>query len=316
MAKISLVDGHSVGYTQHCGMRPLTHDGMEVQAIFGFIRFLKRARIANPDFVPIVLWDGVAQWRYDLHPDYKGDREKTPEQIARRKAYRAQIPYIQQFFEALGIPQAVHPGAEADDLAAKFSKNLSRGGSLVRLISSDQDWLQLIDENVSWQEARASKQEGEDYRKVTAENFVEFTGYTTPQAFADGIALVGDVSDSIPGVGGIGEKGAPQFLIEHGRVGEFFRKVDCGEYSPKKKAHVHLATEEGRAKFELNSKLVDLSRIPDIRSDEIVLTTGRHSPKDFQELCRQFNFKSLEMDREILKLFSDVGAIPVVPMFC
>jgi len=277
-----LVDGNSIGYANHNGTK-LTCNGMEVQAIFGVIKSIRNLKIAYPNHKLLVLWDGHAQWRYDLHPDYKSNRGKDAASLERREKYRLQRPHIQRALSLLGVSQMTCSSAEADDLAGYTSRQY---GEEILLVSGDKDWLQLVNERTSWFDPRFDK-------KVNHANFFDMTGYLTPQAFLQGKALQGDTSDVIPGVGGIGEKGAPEFLAEFQSVPRFFSLVDEGKFVPKKKAHINLASEEGRAKFTRNMALMNLLNVPTPKREDITASKTTLDVDGFRDLCNEFAFVSL-----------------------
>jgi DNA polymerase-1 len=297
---VLLIDGNSIAHANH-NATALTVGDFQTQAIFGFLkslRLLMSSTIGHKE--PIVLWDGKAQWRIDMHPGYKGNRAPLDaKQEAHRAAFKRQTPFIEKAVSMLGVRQVRSPLLEADDLAGFYTRLMTSKGMKVTLVSGDRDWLSLVDENVSWFDPIRD-------RKVTHENFLEFTGYFTTGAFVQGKALQGDNSDNIDGIAGMGEKGAALFLAQWKDVNEFFRQVDAGTYTPKKRASktatsLHpeqiLASPEGRAKFERNIKLMDLrlSRTPE--PGEVIATKPTPNPEAFLHLCERLAFMSILRER-------------------
>lgn len=208
-----LIDGNAIGYAaQHS--KSLSVDGREVQAIYGTLRTVRYLRENYPEYPSVlVLWDGRAQWRYDLYPDYKGKRADTEEKVAVKRAYNDQSEDIRFLLNALGIMQAVSPSFEADDLAGLFVRRALRSGKKVRLVTGDEDWLQLVQPGVAWMDPR-----GKESRHCDFDSFTDYTGYKTPAQFLSAKAIVGDTSDNIKGVTGVGDKSALAIMEHFGSV--------------------------------------------------------------------------------------------------
>ena len=304
---ILLVDGNSIAHANHNGT-VLTvggPSGFQVQAIYGFLRSLRAMlQAADPGTEALVLWDGKAQWRLDIYPEYKGNRaQRDPEQEARHQAFKKQTPIIEKALQLLGVKQARSPLLEADDLANHIvrsivSRNATRPAAerqRVKLVSGDQDWLQLVREEVSWWDPIRD-------RTVTTANFLDFTGYFTPAEFVQGKALLGDTSDNIPGIPGIGEKTASAFLAEHRDVHQWLEGCRSGAISPatrksKKAASLHpeqiLASEEGRAIFARNLLLMDMSNCRRPEPGEMVISQAPGNREGFLTLCQRLAFASI-----------------------
>lgn len=286
MEKI-FIDGNSIGYKHQNGAKLKAGD-FETQAVFGFLRSMRNLRISNHGGSEAILWDGHAQWRYDLYERYKADRDKDPKQALMRVNFRKARPLIQKSFEYLGVKQYISPTHEADDLAGFFvyHKEKFAKGIPILLVSGDEDWIQLVQDGVSWYD------ELKDLR-ISSSNLYQHTGYETGRAFMEGKCLYGDTSDKVNGVGGIGEKGAPLFLAQFKSVENFFNKVDSGEYKPLKKAEVNFAdiNGEGRQIYYRNNKLmnlIDKPTIPDIQPIE-----PNFDKEKFRMICERLNFASI-----------------------
>lgn len=299
MKHFLLVDGNSIAHANH-NATPLTVGDFQVQAIFGFLRSMNALAEKYPNSEMIVLWDGKAQWRIDLYPEYKGNRAPLDaKQAEHKEALRRQTPFIEKALSLLGVKQYRSPLLEADDLAGYFSRALSSMGHQVTLVSGDRDWITCVDQNVTWFDPIRD-------RKVDMDNLLEFTGYFTTDAYVQGKALMGDNSDNIGGIPKMGEKTAAQFLAEHRDVREFFRKVDAGEYTPKKRASktatsLHpeefLASAEGRAIFERNMKLMDLRQSRKPEKGEVLIDAGKPNAQAFLHLCERLAFASIIRER-------------------
>ena len=287
MSRNLIIDGNSLGYAaQHA--TKLSSGGMETQAVFGSMKTMRDLKATYRDFTPVVLWDGQAKWRYDIHPTYKANRTDDPKKVAVKESYYLQRKYIKQCYEALGIKQMTATTHEADDLAGILVAMLSSDPTNeIVLITGDKDWLQLVRPNVTWRDVR------DDSRIVTVKNFFDKTGYKTPYAFLQGKALQGDSSDSIPGVGGIGEIGAAEFLAEFESVRNFLQMCDSGEFKPVKKAHLRLCSAEGRMAFGRNLQLMQLLKVQAPRKEDTEILKGKFDPERFKALCEELAFGSI-----------------------
>lgn len=286
-----IIDANSLGHANHNGS-VLTVGDMQVQAIFGFTRSMRNLLEMYPGWTPVVLWDGDARWRKDLYPEYKGNREaKSEEEVKHKEAYQAQLPILKKLLKFLGVRQMVCSEAEADDLAGIISSRLSKSGQSAVVVTGDKDWIQMVTPNVVWFDPIRD-------RKVTHGKFFEATGYANPAAFLDGKALRGDTSDNIKGVGGIGEKGAPEFLAEFKSVDNFFEMVDSGVFVPKKKAHINLASVEGRRAFFRNRTIMNLLNVPSPEKHTVTVTPGEFNPDAARIICERLAFASILRDFE------------------
>lgn len=300
---ILLIDGNSVGHAAHNGTK-LTVGSYEVQAIFGFIKSLRTYRVNFPSAEPWVLWDHRAQFRFDLFPGYKDRAGKDPDADARRESYKTQSNHLRTLVTYLGVMQMSAKGFEADDLAAQLSRKLSSLGMKVTLITGDKDWLQLVDENVSWYEHRNA-----DFNVVGPADFTDKTGFLTTQGFVEGKALMGDSSDTIPGVGGFGEKGATEFIAQHGSVEHFIFKAENGGIPKLKAAEKRLVENKPpgdskkygvmaptRDAFIRNMKLMDLGQAPRIEPDVITKLRMPLNRERFTSLANELAFHSITDD--------------------
>lgn len=298
-----IADGNSLGHAAHNATK-LTVGDFQTQAIFGMVKSMKLLLEKYPNESPLVLWDGEANWRKDLHPTYKENRKaKDAKQQAHKDAYKAQSPFVRKSLSLLGIPQMFAVTREADDMAGILAKQYGLNGERIVLVSGDKDWLQLVRPGVSWFDPIRD-------RSANMANFEEFTGYFTPYEFLQGKALMGDSSDNIPGVGGIGEKGAPEFMAQFKSVENFFAQVDSGAFVPKKVAHQKLASPAGRAAFARNMQLMNLLEVPMPQREDIVVIRPDYSEEKFRTLCEKLAFGSILRDFDgFLTPFRNINAM-------
>lgn len=295
-----IIDGNSLGYAAH-GTQPLTVDGMQVQAVFQSLKMLKAALSHYPKHQTLIwLWDGRAQWRYDLHPEYKGKREETEEQRKSKEAYKAALPYLERALTALGVTQIRAPAFEADDVAGYFVRRLSKVGAQGLLLSGDRDWIQLITPTIDWVDPRDGHA-----RKCDLLSLEAFSGSSTPQRFLEAKALQGDTSDCIPGVGGIGEKTAVALIEHFGSILELvrhfktkgeFQKGDLPGSLDRMRNKINAFLSSNFAQFRKNYTLMNLmsaARDADIAADMQVNRPAAPNWDDFEALCHELAFLSI-----------------------
>lgn len=301
--KVILIDGNAVGYTGSM-TRPLkTADGRYTQAIFHSIKCIWNLCLRYPDHLPLVLWDKHCQWRYDLLPEYKGQRDKYAAQKEKREIYRAQRPDIQKAFELMGVTQTEHEGYEADDIAAVYAKRIAlMEDSSAVLYTGDKDWLQLVSDNVTWHSIDSDK-------RVSANNFEKHAGTDTVAKFIIIKALVGDTSDNISGVGGIGEVTAPilinhfgsikEMLTLHKAVGEFDKShLPQSIVRSRKAINSFCNNEKGQLGILLrNLKLMNLHNIKPPETG-FVRTKKPSDLEGFKDFCLQLEMVSLAAKAE------------------
>lgn len=284
-----IVDGNSIGHANHSGTT-LTAGNMETQMIYGTIKSIRGMATKYHNYRIIVLWDGKNRWRQSIFAEYKGNRvAKDEKEQASKDSYEKQVKFARKMIQHMGVGQCFATTHEADDIAGIFIKRAKAAGEDVILCTGDKDWLQYVEPGVMWFDPIRD-------RMANHGTFFEFTGYRTPHQFVQGKALQGDVSDNIPGVGKIGEKGAPELLARFGSVEDFWDMVDEGAYSPKTKAHQHLAAPETREAFKRNMKLMNLKEAPAPLAQDMVVIAPDYDPNKFKLMCEALAFRSIAKD--------------------
>lgn len=301
--KYLLIDGNSVGRAAHSSTK-LTVGDEEAQAIFGTVRTIQALLKSYPNHKPICLWDGRAQWRFDLFPLYKGNRSDNAQKIADRASYHLQKPHITLALKQLGVTQITDNRAEADDLAGYFSRKLGVEGNKVTLVTGDKDWQQLITKNVDWIDHRSNS-------LVNHLNFKEITGFDNVNQFVDAKCLMGDSSDNIPGIGGIGSVGVVDFFNRFSSVDQFSGLVKLGDAggflttipvsllkfamneTPKESTKFGKMLPMQDA-FERNRKLMTLDDYKPNKSSTKVIGGSMHFDENgFKMFCEDWLFKSI-----------------------
>lgn len=254
--RLIIIDGNSLGHIAN-NSGTLKIGESEVQAIYNFLRDIRKIYSIYGAFYDIVVaWDG-ASWRKMIAHEYKANREKadTKAQLKLLKlkdSYTKQRPVIQTALRKLGVPQISAINMEADDLAAMIVQRSPN--TKIKLYTADKDWLQLVSENVSWCDLMSDD-------VIDLSNFEAKTGVETTSQFVEVKALCGDAGDNIAGVGGIGEKGAIAFIKEYGSFSSFSNQVITGAVDPTSLHKKFRALAEDESKliaFNRNLTLVDL----------------------------------------------------------
>jgi len=243
--KLVLIDGHSLAFRAFHAL-PLTltaPDGELTNAVFGFTSMLLNVlREHRPEYVAVA-FDVGKTFRHDRFPAYKGQRERMPDEL------RAQVERIKQVVETLNIPIFTAEGFEADDVLATLARQASAQGVDTLIVTGDRDILQVVDDRVHVLTSGRQFSDTIIYDPATVQ---EKYGLR-PDQLVDYKALVGDKSDNIPGVRGIGEKTAAELLQKYGTLDNIYAHLD--EIKPDR---VRKALEAGRADAWLSR---DLGRI-------------------------------------------------------
>ncbi|MFP4066454.1 MAG: 5'-3' exonuclease H3TH domain-containing protein, partial [Spirochaetaceae bacterium] len=240
-----LLDGYGLAYRTYFAFirNPLRNpQGRNSSAVFGFFRSLFRLfDLREPRHFAVVLDSVTPTFRHERYAAYKANREEAPEDL------HEQIGIIEQMLAEFGVPTLRVNGYEADDIMATLAKRCRSEGRRCYLVSGDKDLLQLVDDTV-----RVLKPEHNDFTELDREGIYE-TWSVYPEQVGDYLALVGDSSDNVPGVKGIGEKTAAKLLTQFGSLAAVYDRLDeVGSESWRKKL------EAGRDSAFESRVLVDL----------------------------------------------------------
>ncbi|MEZ6017260.1 MAG: DNA polymerase I [Planctomycetota bacterium] len=220
MARLFLLDGTALAYRSHFALARsglTTADGRPSGAVYGFTATLRRIlREESPDLVAVAMDAKGPTFRHARFADYKATREKAPEEMI------AQFADIREVVEAHGITLFEVEGVEADDVIGTLAKQGEAAGHDVSIVTGDKDFMQLVSDNVRLYNVFKPKVdliiEGKD------EVFAKFG--VAPDRVVDVLAIMGDASDNVPGVHGIGEKGAQKLIQEFGSVDGLLARLD------------------------------------------------------------------------------------------
>jgi DNA polymerase-1 len=207
MAKWLLVDGFNLAYRCFFAVPELTRsDGFPTNAVHGWVKSLWRLTDQEKPAATLVFFDlGGAQDRLALHPEYKAQREEMPAALVK------QLPYIKTVTRAMGLVGVEQSGVESDDLLASQAVHLAATGHDVVIVSADKDFAQIVGEHITIMLPPPSANPKLGWRPLDAAGVREKFG-VPPAKIPDYLALVGDSSDNIPGIEGVGPKTAAQWL--------------------------------------------------------------------------------------------------------
>lgn len=213
MSKWLLIDGFNLAYRCFFAIPDLTRaDGFPTNAIHGWVKSIWRfADQERPDGMFVFFDLGGAQDRLALHPEYKAHREEMPDALDK------QIPCLKSFTRAMGLPVIEQNGVESDDLLAAQAVAFARAGDDVLIVSSDKDFAQIVNERIKILLPPPTANPKLGWRTMDAAGVAEKFG-VPPAQIADYLALVGDTSDNIPGLRGVGPKTAVKWLQQHGTL--------------------------------------------------------------------------------------------------
>ncbi|MGV8073217.1 MAG: DNA polymerase I [Syntrophobacteraceae bacterium] len=274
---IYLIDGSSYIYRAFFALGRFTNSkGLPTQAVFGFAQMiLKIVREKKPDYLCVVFDAPGPTFRHEKYGDYKATRQKMPEDLV------VQVPYIKELVRLHGLPQIEATGYEADDLIAILAQNSKEAGLDVVIVSGDKDLHQLIEDPrvVQWDPQRD---------RVFDERAVEERFGVTPRRMADYLALVGDSSDNIPGVKGVGEKTAKQLLQQWGSLDRIYDHL--GEITSESLVRKLQASKEAAY---ISKELVLFKMDAPVPENMQELTPASPSIPELLKLYDELEFKSL-----------------------
>ncbi|MFZ5494104.1 MAG: 5'-3' exonuclease [Verrucomicrobiota bacterium] len=209
MAKWLLVDGYNMAFRAFYGMPELTRaDGFPTGALHGWVKTMWRLQDQEKPDGMLVFFDlGGSQERLALHPEYKAQRKETPEPLEK------QLPVIKDLTRAMGLVGVELAGVESDDLLASQARRLAAEGHDVLIVSADKDFAQCVDDRIKILLPPPTANPKLGWRVMDAAGVVEKFG-VPPSQIAEYLALIGDTSDNIPGIDGVGPKTAAKWFAE------------------------------------------------------------------------------------------------------
>lgn len=283
--RLFLVDAYALIFKYYYAFmgRPMRNrDGVNTSVVFGFTKFLRDIlKREKPDMLGVAFDPPGGCFRRDIFAEYKANRPPTPEDI------KLSVPYVKRLLEAMRIPILEVAGYEADDVIGTLAKRGGKEGYKVFMVSPDKDYGQLVDENCV-----IYRQKGDNIEIIDCAAIEEKYGFTQPLLVRDMLALWGDSSDNIPGVPGIGEKGATKLVREWGEVENILANTDkIGGKTGKNIA-------EWGDKLLLAKELTTIRLDVPIEFDAAAMEISEPNYTELKALYAELNFTSFFRDLE------------------
>ncbi|MGD2155266.1 MAG: DNA polymerase I [Anaerolineales bacterium] len=282
-----LIDGHALAYRTYfaltrgsAGGRWTTRKGEPTAGVYGFTSVLLRIlEQEEPDYLAVA-FDTGKTFRDDMYPEYKATREKMPDDL------RPQIERIRQLVDTFNIPRLEMEGYEADDVLGSAARQAVDQGFGVKIFTGDRDLLQLVEDRVIVNLPGRSLSDAKDYLPEDVEIYFGIR----PNQVVDYKALVGDKSDNIPGVRGVGEKTAIKLLKEYDNLDQIYDHIE------EIKGHIRKKLEAGRENAFLSRNLALIITDLNLHLDLDMARPEKFNPVRVRDLFRELEFRSL-LDR-------------------
>ncbi|MDQ3891320.1 MAG: DNA polymerase I [Actinomycetota bacterium] len=278
--RVYLIDGYSLLYRAFYALPQsiATTSGLPTNALYGFTSMVLKLLDSDEEVGIGVVWDGgKPAFRMEIFPEYKAQRASMPEEL------KVQLDHLDQILDAMNIPAIRAEGFEADDVLATLSRRIPEDAELM-IVTGDQDAMQLVDDNVKVLRTTRGVSETKAYGR---DEVIEEYG-VTPEQILHYKALVGDSSDNIPGVRGIGPKGAANLLKEFGTVENLYENLTKVKAKGARKK-----LEEGREDAFLSLELARMRYDAPVKFDAEALRFDGVGPES-REILRRYEFRSLE----------------------
>jgi len=276
MKRLLLVDVSAQFFRAYYAIRELSNsEGFPTNALYGFLAMtVKLMKTYEPRHMVFCLDTKEGSFRKEIDPGYKANRTVMPEDLAK------QIPYIYKITEALGIPQMKVANYEADDLIGSLAVwGHEKGGfDEVKIISGDKDFSQLINDTINMHDTMKNRMYTPD------EVFKKWE--VKPEQFIDYLAMMGDSSDNIAGVRGIGAKGAAKLLAEFGSLDGIYENIDSIKGATQKKLI------EGKEDAYKSKELVTIVTDLDLVKDESDITLKDIDLETLEPILEELEFQS------------------------
>jgi DNA polymerase I len=274
--KIYLIDVSGYYYRAFFALPPLsTSEGLPTNAIYGFTTMLQKLiKEQKPDYLAAVLDCPEPTFRHEVYQDYKAHRPKMPDELS------AQIPHMKDVITAFSIASIEKPGFEADDVIGTMARQAEAAGLDVVIISGDKDMCQLVSERITLLDTMRNV--------VTGADKVQEKYGVPPEKIIEIFSLMGDKSDNVPGVPGIGEKTAAELINAYGTLDGVYANLDA---ITKKKAKEALAANREKAYLSRQLVTIDTAVPLDISWSDCQLP--QPDEEVLRGLFKKFEFKRL-----------------------
>lgn len=281
MKKLMIIDGSSLLFRAFFALPPLKSAlGTPTNAVYGFLTMLiKLYEEIHPDYIAVAFDKGRQTFRTEMYSEYKGNRPDAPEDL------RPQFSLIQDVLKAMGICVIEEEGFEGDDILGSLSKKFASSELAVQIITGDRDNLQLVSD---YSHVFLTKKGISDMLEITLENMQDLYGYG-PDKVIQMKALMGDSSDNIPGVPGVGEKTAFKLISEYGDLESIYENID---------------TISGK---KLKERLLENKELAFLSRDLATIKTDMDFSYELDDFVQQFHLS------EVKPMFESLGFTKLTP---
>ena len=271
-----LIDGSSYIFRAFFGVRQQlsTSKGFPTNALYGFINMIQKViRDEKPDYLVVAFDSPEKTFRHELYTEYKANRDAPPEELAQ------QFPFFEPLVEAYGLSSLRRPGFEADDIIGTLAKKGEQAGLEVSIVSGDKDMMQLISPNVHMLDTMKNK-------KFVDADVIEKFG-VGPDQVIEVMGLMGDSSDHIPGVAGVGPKTAAELIQKFGSIKSLYERIDEVE---KKKVKEKLERDKDNALMSRALVTININMDIEFKLDDMKLR--KFDNGQLRKMFEEFEFAS------------------------
>lgn len=282
--QLFLLDAYALIYRSYYAfMRTPMYNskGMNTSTIFGFLLSLDDIiKNKRPTHIAAVFDLDKPTFRHQIYPDYKANRQITPEEI------KKSVPVIKKILSIMNIEILEYPGYEADDIIGTIAKKAANKEYKVFMVTPDKDFCQLVDKNIFIYKPKKSGNESEI---IGIEEVNKKFNIKNPEQFIEILAIWGDSSDNVPGVPGIGEKTASKLIAEYSSIDNIFSNLD--KLSPRQKE----LFQQNKEILSLSKQLVTINTSVPIEfiEEKLEIKNYNENESELKELFNELNFKSL-----------------------
>ncbi len=280
--KLFLLDAYALIFRAYYAFitRPIYNSkGLNTSAIYGFVNTIMEVLLKEqPENIAVVFDYPGPNFRHELYPEYKANRDATPEDI--KKA----IPYIKEILKALNIPVYEIEGYEADDTIGTLAKKAAKKGYQVFMMTPDKDYGQLVDDNIFMYKPR---RQGNDVDILDTKKILEKFKIENPRQVIDILGLWGDSSDNIPGAPGVGEKTAQKLISQFGSIENLLENTHQLKGKQKEKI------EQNKEQILLSKKLATIKLDVPVEFEEEKTKPGKPDIKKLNEIFQELEFNKI-----------------------
>ncbi|MCX6143933.1 MAG: DNA polymerase I [Ignavibacteriales bacterium] len=280
--RLFLIDGNAIAYRSYYAFiqRPLvTAKGQPTSAVYGFVTFLNRILTQeSPDYIAVVFDTGAPTFRHKAYKEYKATRQRMPEDLV------SQLAIIKDVVRAYRIPVLEMDGFEADDIIGTLARHAEREGALAFLVSADKDFMQLVSNKIKMYKPG---RQGTDVDIIDISSVKEKFG-VPPDKVIEVLGLIGDSSDNVPGVPGVGEKTAIPLIQQYGSIDNLYKNISKIEQKG-----LRLKLETNKDLAFLSRELVTIDTKVPLNVHFDTLKVEEKDAEKLTELFRELEFRAL-----------------------